>query len=53
MVSGISSGRFFRCTPCGCFRLNLMTNTLILSLWKLITQLVQYILQMLLQSLAI
>ena len=53
MVSGISSSRFFRCTPCGRFRLNLMTDARILSLWKLITQLVQYILQMLLQSLAI
>ena len=53
MVSGISSSRFFLCALCGCFRLNLMADALILSRWKLITQLVQYIFQMLLQGFAI
>ena len=53
MVGSISARRFFRCPPCGRFRLNLVADALILLLWKLVAQLVQYILQMLLQGFAI
>ena len=50
MVGGISSGSLFLCTLRGSFRLNHIADTLILMCWKLIAQLVHYILEMLLQG---
>ena len=50
MVDGISSSRFFLRTLRGGFRLDRTADALILTLRKLIAQLVQHILQMLLQS---
>ena len=50
MVGGISAGRFFLRTLCGSFRLDRTADARILPLRKLIAQLVQYILQMLLQG---
>ena len=50
MVGGISAGRFLLCALCSSFRMDCTADALILPLRKLIAQLVQHILQMLLQS---
>ena len=53
MIGGISAGRFFLRTLCGSFRLDFAADAFILPLRKLITKLVQRILQMLLQRFAL
>ena len=50
MAGGVGAGSFFLCTLRGGFRLDYTADTLILLLRKLVAQLIQHILQMLLQG---
>ena len=51
MVGGVGAGRFFLCTLCDILRIDLGTDAFVFTLRKLIAQLVQHVLQMLLQGL--